>query len=91
MLQQSELCVVVVVVAGGVSCVNLDVVIYWLVLGFNSDGKQSWGEPTDGPIYPVGNLVRGIYPTTQQQIYVRVCVCAQVCVYLCVFSSQKGD
>lgn len=67
------------------SCVNSDVVIYRLVPGFNSDCKQSWGEPTDGPIYPMGNLVRGICPTTQQNI------CVSVCVYAAVFSSQKEE
>lgn len=72
--------------AAAVSCVNSDVVIYWLLPRFNSDGKQSWGEPTDGPIYPMGNLVRGIYPTTQQNI----CVCRGVCVLVCVFKPERG-
>lgn len=71
---------------GGVGCVNSDVVICCLVPGFNSAGKQSWGEPTDGPIYPKGNLVRGIYPTTVEN----VCVCTQVCVFLCVFRPERG-
>lgn len=77
--------------AAAVSCVNSNVVMYCLVLGFNSDCKQNWGEPTDGPIYPMGNLVRGIYPTTQQKKFVRgrerekeresISVCMQVCVF----------
>lgn len=72
--------------AAAESGANLDVVIYWLVLGFNSAGKQSWGEPTDGAIYPRGNLVRGIYPTTAENM----CVCVCRCVYFCVLSSQRG-
>ncbi len=82
---------IVLQAAAAVSCVNSDVVIYWLVSGFNSDSKQSWGEPTDGPIYPMGNLVRGIYPATQQKnMWGCVFVCAGVCVYLCVFKPERG-
>lgn len=68
--------------AAAVSCVNSYVVIYWLVPGFNSAGKQSWGEPTDGLIYPKGNLVRGIYPTTAENMC--------VCVFLCVLKPERG-
>lgn len=69
--------------ASAESRADLDVVIYSLVRDLIRVANKSWGEPTDGPIYPKGNLVRGNSPITA------VCVGVCVCVYF--QTSENGN
>ena len=77
-----------VAAAAAASCVTSDVVIYWLVPGFNSDGKQKQGRTHRWSHISNGKSCQGhLSNNTAQNMC--VCVCAGVCVCEC-FQAKKG-